>query len=378
MSVVEDITPSYNFGADIQHRFEGFLRSTSISFGSLKSLFDRQSDPFAQARIWDTLHQHRPNKVLELFDEAFESVDARIKGVDEGKYVYGGYSHFKTYENDSGKSFINELTYNENRGAAENRLSQLHEKFHSLQWSTIPELHAIHYNMMTYQDVPVVLSPRSWITASLLTEREAYAKTAWLALLENHTEYDEEFAQAASQELVNPDDVAEWYKRYPDDLGFALGEASLRWDNLIRAKAGENNRKVKLRDHYIELAINQYDNCYRFNECDWAHKPVFIDLDDRAILALGASFGPSIFGKYYPDPVFKNTVLTPEQEDMVQKLEAKLGIVTGQKLPTLREALANKGLSPEQFLERSKNFIFTHPGHEIAPTHPASYELLHS
>lgn len=317
------------------------------------------SSTFSSARVFSIINYNDPNTVLNAFDEAFNASNASVVKVDGGEFIYGGYTHFIQYDKGEGKSFKNEITYNKNRSYEQNIVSQIHEKFHAIQWTKIPELHAIPQNMFAYQEMPIILSPRSWILANLLTEREAYAKTAWIAMLMDENSHSDALETAMQSELVKPKDIRHWHSRYPDDIGFALGEASLIWDNLIRARRRGDGSQINLRDHYIEFAIRQYNekNCSRLHSWETAADPVFIDLDDDAILALGSSFGPSIFGKYYPDPVFKDLKLTPEQEVQVRALEEKFGIQPGQKLPTLRQELTKRGMSVDEYMHRSKTFI---------------------
>lgn len=346
--------------------FEGNDCSALPVAGRLSSFFDASRPSSTLIDFND------PDLILNAFDKAFEKSNAvvtpyQFKDNDDPRFIYGGYTHFTSYASGEGKSFINQITYNPLRTADQNTVSQIHEKFHAIQWSTIPELHAVPNNMLAYQEVPIILSPRSWVIASFLTEREAYAKTAWIATLQDKQNQSNALEAAMGGELVQPKDIEYWRSLYPDDLGFALGAASLIWDELIRARKQEDGSEINLRDHYIDLAIRQYNkkNSPRLHTWKTAANPIFIDLDDQAILSMGSSFGPSIFGKYSPDPVFKDLKLTPKQEKSLRDLEGKLGIQPGQKLPTLREALAERGMTTEQYMQRSKAYIDVPPQQQL-------------
>jgi hypothetical protein len=417
--------------------FDGNDSSASIASSGLR-------DDFSNARTSSpVINYNDPDAVIKAFDKAFAETGCAISTEFKPNSGYGGYQAFLTFPKDGGATYLNTMFLNPDRDAHSNRVSEIHEAFHAIQFDKVPELHASPYNMLAYQEVPVILSPRSWVLAMLLIEREAYAKTAWINKLELDKNLCADYAEAAGREIVNQSDIAHWHDRYPDDIGFALGEASLVWDNKIKAKqkialsvpdalcapdiaefsyicveglpdggilskgekledgrwivakkdidglkigppskcpsidlviTAHDNKgdvqsqhvlptiivtepDVELKDHYIDFAIRLYEKSYRLNTSPTAEKPVFIDLDDQGILALGASFGPSIFGKFYPDPIFKDLKLTPEQEERVRALEEKFGIEPEQKLPTLRQELAKRDISVDEYMHRSKTFI---------------------
>lgn len=391
-----------------------------------------------------SINLNDPDSVFAAFDKAFEATGCKISTESQPKSGYGGYQAFLTFPKEGGQTYLNTIFLNNERDPHKNRVSETHEKFHAVQFDTIPELHASPYNMLAYQEVPILLSPRSWVQAMLLIEREAYAKTAWINRLALDKNYCPDYEGAADTEIVNTKDVAHWHGRFPDDVAFALGEASLVWDDKIteklfdsiplpispdltkdngsrlaavyisglpdnailsEGKKQEDGRwsvkgsklagltlkpalgwngalsldmttidtdglsssttldvvvpkqpDVKLRDHYINFAISLYEESYRLHKSKTAAAPIFVDLDDAGILSLGSSFGPSIFGKSAPDPIFKNLVLTPEQEGRIQALEQKFRIDPTQKLPTLDETLSDMGMTREQYMQRSKRF----------------------
>lgn len=311
-------------------------------------------------QFWDNVPVQT---IAEAFEREFEKTGCTVISEDiEGAPAV--YTNFTISPGEGNSTFTNEITLKKNRDSNRSKLSLIHEKFHALQWNAIPELHASLYNRLTFEEAPVILSPKSWILMTLLTERDAYAKSAWLANLQLRQSYCDEFAKASAKEFVSQHDVAYWQSRFPDDTGFALGEASLVWD-LKKNVAG-----VTLRDHYIDLALKAYENSYRWNKKSGAVKPVFVDLDEEGILSLGASFGPSIFGKYYPDPVFTDLKLSAKQQERLDTLNEVHGIDPDQKLPTLAEALEIFGMSKQEFMQRSKSLVqCTAPAPQMALEH---------
>jgi len=298
-------------------------------------------------QFWDNVPA---DTIIDAFERKFELTQCQVTSEDI-KGAPAVYTNFTISPGEGNPTFSNEITLKKNRDSQRAKLSLIHEKLHAIQWNTIPELHASPYNQLTFEEAPVILSPKSWVLMTLLTERDAYAKTAWLAHLQLGQKYCEKFAKASANEFVSQDDVAYWHSRFPDDIGFALGEASLVWDQK------KNVAGTILWDHYIDLALKAYENSYRWNKKSGAAKPVFVDLDEAGILALGASFGPSIFGKYYPDPVFLELKLSPKQQDRLDKLNAIHGIDPAQTLPTLDEALGALGSDRAAFIARSKAYI---------------------
>lgn len=303
--------------------------------------------------IWDNLCSGR---ILDIFEAKFAATGCEIQ-IENGDDAPAVYTNFITFPGAGKPTFKNMITVHEERNEEQRRVSLLHEKLHAIQWDCVPELHASPYNQLTHEDVPVILSPRSWVLATLLTERDAYAKTAWLSGALLNKSYTDQFAAAAAAEIVTPQDVAFWYGRFPDDIGFVLGEASLVWDNKIRAKSSADEPDVRLRDHYIDRALDMYENSFRLKQSSSAAEPVFIDLDDAAVLALGSSFGPSIFGKHTPDPVFKALNLNETQQKRLDALNIALGIDPAQTLPSFDEALERLGSERAAFMAHSKTFI---------------------
>ena len=111
-----------------------------------------------------------------------------------------------------GKTFRNEIlirpTFKTEKGdmprtPEQIEVSSRHEKIHSIQWDRNPFLYASPYN----QASPIVLSPESWVLMTILTERDAFVKTAWLNALGLHVKPSQDMARQAETETVAPSDI---------------------------------------------------------------------------------------------------------------------------------------------------------------------------
>ncbi|MCB0375291.1 MAG: hypothetical protein KDD04_05170 [Sinomicrobium sp.] len=264
------------------------------------------------------------------------------------------------YPKDGGTTFINQILVNPyiktaqggvaKRTPEQIRISERHEKIHAIQWDSIPALHASPYNQAT----PVVLSPESWVLMTILTEREAFTKTAWLNALELSTAHSEELSRQAQTETLTPGDI----NLQSADIRQALQDASTAWDKRLKHKANPKDADINFLDHYIEQALDAYEQSNRLN-ARAMRAPVFVRLSADDILAIGSGFGPSTFGNNVPDDIF--TYLPQMRPDLWQRLQdlnRKHGIVSEAGLPTFKDTLQNMGLTPDAYMAESKAHIY--------------------
>lgn len=297
---------------------------------------------------------------MQLFEEAFQATGCKINS--EKAPAGGGpaaFSAFIYYLSGGGPSFPNEILVNNklksgnvetNRTPEQIAISKRHEKLHVGQWSEIPVLHASPYNHAT----SVILSPESWVLMSLLTERDAFVKTAWLNALEHKLSLSKTFWKQAMTETVTPEDI----DLESGDIRTALKKASLVWDGRLKHNPDPGKKpSITLLDHYIESAISDYENSARLKSKSLP-PPVFIRLSPEDILAMGSTFGPSIFGEGTPDEIF--TKLPPMPDKLRARLDAlkkEHGIESESGLPTIQEVLEN----PVAYLARSKSYVHVDP-----------------
>ncbi len=340
--------------------FSGKKAAQSIR-GALKALFTSKTDTPID---WNALQQDSPRQILQLFNAAFHETSCKF---EKDRKPYSAPAALETfrYTPPEGERSFNNVILLDKKNANRDKLkiSSIHEKVHAIQWSKNPVLHASPYNRMTNEDVPVLLTPRSWLMMTILTERDAYAKTAWLAATDLSIKPSEGLSAAMRFQTVTINDVQHWSARFPDDIAFALGEAALCWDNRIMNSGNKSTAPVTLYDHYIEQALSSLERIKRFEPDNQSMDLVFVDLDDQDILNLGSSFGPSIFGKTAPDPMFKSLKLKPEYEDRLAALNTRLGIDPNAQYPNLSEALKPFNLTAAGFMAKSKSYVYAPKGH---------------
>lgn len=307
---------------------------------------------------WDFLQQQQPATVLSLFENAFYQTGCRVNDrVAPAGRAPAAYLPFIYAPDGGGPTFSNEILLNrpiENPRTPEQiAISKRHEKIHAIQWNTIPALHASPYN----QGSSLVLSPESWILMTILTERDAFVKTAWLTALELRTNPSYALAAQAETEALKPTDI----NFQTGDIRQSLQDSSTAWDNRIKHKSRASDPDMTLLDHYIRQALEAYEGSNRLNARNPA-PTTFVRLSPADILAMGASFGPSIFGQYVPDSSFMTLpTLKPELQARLEALNAKHGITSEAALPTFAQALQYKGLSDEAYMGRSKAYLHNHP-----------------
>lgn len=326
------------------------------------------------ALSWDTL-QASPALVFSLFDAAFAqtgctvSLDSAPAGSAPASYL-----PFIYCPEGGGKTFRNEILIRSTRRTDEGivartpeqiEISARHEKMHSIQWARNPALHASPYN----QASPLVLSPESWVLMTILTERDAFVKTAWLNALDLAARPSDTMARQAETETVTPSDI----DSARGDIRAALERASTVWDQRLKHKTAADEPDTTLLDHYIRQAIEAYEDSNRLNSRRLA-APVFVRLSQEDILKIGASFGPSTFGEGAINHAFSRLpLMRPELWSRLQALNQKHGITNELSLPTFSEALAHIQQTPRQYLEASRTHIYHAP--VLNSTAEQSYEI---
>lgn len=273
-----------------------------------------------------------------------------------------------------GKTFRNEIlirpTFKTEKGdmprtPEQIEVSSRHEKIHSIQWDRNPFLYASPYN----QASPIVLSPESWVLMTILTERDAFVKTAWLNALGLHVKPSQDMARQAETETVAPSDI----NFNQGDIRAALEQACTVWDNRLKNKTSPKEADITLLDHYIRQAIEAYEDSNRLNSRTLP-PPVFVRLTPEDMLAIGASFGPSTFGDGLLNEAFAQLpLMRPDLWSRLQALNYKHGIVNDQALPGFSEALAGLQQTPQQYLEASRHHVYTPPARKVPAEQ--SYEV---
>lgn len=312
--------------------------------------------------------QKNSDDVLDLFEEAFRATGCKINhDISPSGHCPASYLPFTYFPHGGGQTFSNEILLGaSNRTPEQVKISTRHEKVHAIQWANIPALHASPYN----QVAPVVLSPESWIMMTILTERDAFTKTAWLTALELDKRPDEALKNQAATETVTPDDI----DFSGDDIRASLQKASTVWDRRLKHKAYASDPDTTLLDHYIEQALYAYENSKRLN-APKGRAPVFVRLDTKDILAMGASFGPSLFGDGVLASEFESLPpLRPDLQERLSRLNLRHGISRESDLPAFSEGLGRIGMTPDSFMRQSKSYTHV-PGNSRAQPTEQAYEI---
>lgn len=306
----------------------------------------------ADSLNWDSL-QRQPDVVLSMFEAAFDRTNCKFdERFAPAENAPAAYLPFIYYPRGGGRTFANEMLVNlANRTPEQIAISKRHEKVHAIQWNNIPALHASPYNQIT----SFVLSPESWVLMTILTERDAFTKTAWLTALELCSNTSQALKAQAETETVRPSDI----DMDTGNIRSALQASSLVWDKRLKGKSKANDLDVELLDHYINQALDAYEKSNRLNPQICPQAPVFVRLDHEDILAIGASFGPSIFGQGTPDDRFlKLPQLSKALQDRLEALNKKHGITDEKNVATFFQALKAAGWTPEEYMEQSMSYTY--------------------
>ncbi len=313
-----------------------------------------------------------PDKILTAFETRFAQTGCRIA---EDEVPLDGapasYRSFVYMPNDGGPTFANEMLLDrDGRTDAQVHVSARHEKLHAIQWDHVPSLHASPYN----QGSRYVLSPVSWVMATLLTESDAFVKTAWLNAQELKQNYSAALCDQAMTEAVTPMDI----NANVVDPCQSMKYAATAWYHRFKHKDDPSAPDVTFLDHYVEYAIKAYEESARLNDEGAVGDVQFVRLSREDILAIGSGFGPSIFSRANGTLDDSFTLLPYLRKDLFARLvalEDKFGIGPDANLPTLQDALANDGMSAADYMHASRSFHYT-PASSETPSAEQSYETL--
>ena len=301
----------------------------------LTSIHDPEEGKIGQ-KIIESLTKNGCEIIIEEFPE--DSIAAK----DKASAAYVPFD-----DDDPDQIFVHQINILPSNGNASRLLlSLVHEGgAHANAWSNAPALHASPYNTGNPAKLDFVLSPRDWIRAVILTEQDAYAKEKWIAAL--GAQHDPRLNAPEIQSVHTPQSFQQLRER-TGSLHDTL--VTIANQSMTARFIGENYR---FGHFYVGNALSTYNACNRINEKPEGLIPVRMDLED--ILAVGDSFGPNILSD---ERLFGRGDLSAfifeSGQKQIKQLNEKLGIEDEEALPTLREALAEKGMTPIEFLEQSK------------------------
>ena len=237
-------------------------------------------------------------------------------------------------------------------GALKNRerhfAALVHEATHATQTAFSPILHASPFNAAT----TLILCPRDFVMACERAEQDAYMRQALFASLLRQAQPD-----------INPDFTA--FDPVPAPLYEALRKMSTPVEALrqaaimMLARPGFSSLKgdeVTLAESYHELALTAYQKIIDARLAANPNGLRFVRMEACDILDIGRSYGPSLFGDNDQLlPAFAQTPqLSPHNQALLDKLNAKLGITDENNLPSFGAALKAQGTTREAFLADSR------------------------
>jgi hypothetical protein len=277
------------------------------------------------------------------------------EGIDTGLPYNATYNSFIYPPRDGQHSFTNNIAYG---GVSLTSLEKLfaarvHEFIHALQYTAAPALHADPFNDAT----DIVLCPEDYVLRKERLEQDAYVKGAWLCRMAE-VEH-KEIADTMNQCPLPLDAYAVAEKNTPT-LADAFSRAAQSACTAPGKWFSDNDQDFPATDAWADNALNEYRNIIA-SRLKSGRTIVFVRLEDADIHAIGAAFGQNTFEKY-PSPATLHSPSTYTQEQ-IAALNDSLGITSRDALPTLAEALKTAGLTPEQFIEKSR----THTGHRPHP-----------
>ncbi|MBU0859326.1 MAG: hypothetical protein KJ667_05270 [Alphaproteobacteria bacterium] len=298
----------------------------------LRALSDSEHGPIGQA-----LH------------DRFRATGCRIE-IDNEMKPLAVHTSF-VYPPSKGQSSYENIVYL-GTGATKSRerhfAALVHEATHATQTGYSSILHASPYNAATN----IVMCPRDFVMACERAEQDAYARQAWLSALLIEKE-------GISDSFTNADPVSaktfNTLRNETQSVTDAMRQAAVKMLSCPRFSSVRGD-PVTLADSYHEMALLSYKNIMKRRAKGNAPALQFVRMEDRDILDIGRSYGPSLFGDN--DQLlaaFKHPAqLSPHNQRLLDRLNKALGITDEASLPTFGAALAAQGRTRESFLADSR------------------------
>ena len=244
--------------------------------------------------------------------------------------------------------FVNGIQVNNAKCSLEATVSIFHEGDHGLSWNSAAILHASGFNGERSDIPPIVLCPQDWIKMVLATEAKAFATQAWLSNLAENIEPT--FKAACQANPVTPMQFQELRRKAPDLKAALIQAANIALHH--KHNPAQERHRVSFGNYYAGNALDTYDLCPKLEKPEGL---VFVRMQPEDLVAAGEILGMNIFDDSNFS-VVKNwqKFMTPELKERLTTMNERLGIKDSSRLPAFREALAEKGLTPEKFLQISR------------------------
>lgn len=306
------------------------------------------------ANGYEELKSLVPQKIFDRSARIFsDSKCTIVEGYAKEGTALAAFQPFIYEPNDEGTSYRNTLfipnTKNKQASTDEDKtLSRYHEGgAHLEQWSNVLDLMASPYhNASAYQ-----LDPESWVIATVLTERDAYVKGTLMAALNG----DPKIREATRTSLLSVEQLEKFCKESPD-LQTALDRAGdYVLDKMIFDVDDQPIQTIL--DHYAHSAQSDYKNADRFSERGVSRygAPKFVRLGDDAA-KIGETLGIKGFKDNFSSLCADISARLPSDVKQWIAEENARWDINRNELKTMRQALADDGVTEEQFYEHARNY----------------------
>ena len=261
------------------------------------------------------------------------------------------YYSFRYLANPGQTSFNNAVLYGMEALDSRERLlgARTHEFIHALQYRSAAILHADPYNEAS----DIIVSPYDYILRKERLEQDAYVKGAWLCSLATQ---DAPAVVDAMKGSPLPIDTFQDIRAQSTSLQDAFTKAARDTRNLLGVWKKDAEKTV-IADEWHARALEEYEKIIQLR-LD-ANDPITcIRMTGEDVLEIGNSFGPNTFGTNAADPTLTTIEnLSPENAKKLAEINAKLGIIDRDQLPTLESTLHARGTTRAAYLHASQKHI---------------------
>lgn len=299
------------------------------------------------------LHDPEAGAIGIVFHDACKAVGSK-EGIDEKQIINAAFSSFVFPPFTGQKGFQNEVTYGAPALESAGRLfaARNHEFIHAMQYQKAAILHADPFNAAS----PFIIAPEDYVRRKELLEADAYAKGAWLQSLAAGT--NPAMGTALDRTPLSAGKFSD-IRRQANGLQDTLGKAALA-ASACEGKWLADGSVTPARDLWHALALEEYERILKARKKAGEENFIFVRMTDSDARDIGTSFGPNPFEKSIPA-----LQLSEKNRQALEKLEASLGISA--TLPSLGEALAQKGMTREGFIKISFDYTGTEPPQAPVP-----------
>lgn len=319
---------------------DGFMDEQSLSFKVQFGIVESTA-------LLRALHDPEAGAVGLSFLQAITALEC-AESANPGQKINAAFKTFvyPPYEGESG--FKNAMDYGPAVFEKPGRFfaARVHEYIHALQYRQAAALHADPFNAAT----DFFLSPRDYLLRKERLEQDAYVKGAWLQNLA--AEVFPRFV-AAIDKTPMPAKTFRKIRAAAGSLAKALSQAVIAAAETSGEWHSNGQDLHPARDLWHKIALDEYEIIIK--ERMKNGMPVFVRMTEKDVAEIGSAFGPNPFNGDM------TLVLSPENQERLERLEHELNIISHAHLPTIDDLLAKKEQTRAQFIAGSLSFKGTLP-----------------